>query len=309
MTTRSDMSSFSTRSRRTAAQQQHSITHNDVQYFLLQTAVLIAKQQLQSAAAQAAAAAGTSTPPTSHALTTTTAGAGAGAGAGSTSAALAAAAAAARRANDAKSDSWVSNVSGGISQLSLSSLLSLSSSSSGSVRFPEKLIKRLNERLQLISFAKDPSYTSLRFRATVGAFYGQLNDKAFMARIRSDRKVEDLIIAFVTTAQKRLSAASSETMTAEERTTELESQVGSFVKVIRECLRQIHGVPKELMDRLDKYSASFGGTPIVLGNGAGTGSARDNVASSSIGSASGMAAALGLRTGTQSPPLPNNASN
>ncbi|KAE8229615.1 hypothetical protein CF326_g5412 [Tilletia indica] len=333
MTTRSNFSTFSTtRSRRNTATSNQPIPDNDVQFFLLQTAVLLAKQQLQPSllpqpTGGSTASAGNNTQPTAAGTSTPPAGGGGGAlttttsGSGSTSAALAAAAAAKRAQDGSKSDSWVSNVSGGISALSLSGLLSLSSSSSGSVRFPEKLIKRLNERLQLISFAKDPSYTSLRFRATVGAFYGQLNDKAFMARIRSDRKIEDLIIAFVTTAQKRLSAASSETMTPEERTTELESQVGSFVKVIRECLRQIHGVPKELMDRLEKYSASFGGTPIVLGGGnnssggsssniptiASLNSGRDNA---SIGSASGMAAALGLGAqGAQSPPLTNYSGN
>ncbi|KAK0540304.1 hypothetical protein OC835_000707 [Tilletia horrida] len=318
MTTRS---TFSTRSRRTAAGDL-IVNDNDVQFFLLQTAVLLAKQQLGTSllpqstgastgsghAAGAAAGAAGAGPSGSTALVPS--GAGGAAASGSTSAALAAAAAAAKRAQEgggSKVDSWVSNVSGGISALSLSGLLSLSSSGGGSVRFPEKLLKRLNERLQLISFAKDPSYTSLRFRATVGAFYGQLNDKAFMTRMRSDRKIEDLIIAFVTTAQKRLSAA-SETMSPDERTAELESQVGSFVKVIRECLRQLHGVSKELTDRLEKYSAAFSGAPIVL-SGSGAANTPGPRDTASIGSASGMATSSALAAGPQSPSLTNSSVN
>ncbi|KAK0552209.1 hypothetical protein OC846_001890 [Tilletia horrida] len=319
MTTHSTYSNLSTRSRRTTAAA--AISDNDVQYFLLQTAVLLAKQQLQ--AAFIATSSSISDPTTPNATTASSGNAPSqqqqalvSTNSNNSTAAILAAA---KRNQDgggsgsggSKVDAWVS----GISALSLSGLVSSLGSGSGSVKFPEKMLKRLNERLQAISFGRDSSYSNLKFRATVGAFYGQLNEARFMARMRQDRKIEDLIIAFVTTAQKRLTGTSPAAagMSPEERTAELESQVGSFVKVIRECLRQMHGVPKELTDRLEKYSAAFAGAPIVLGGSSSSGgdqsgpsgssSHRDSaITTSSLGTASGMAAS---QVAAQSPPLSN----
>jgi hypothetical protein len=134
------------------------------------------------------------------------------------------------------------------------------SGSSKAARFPEKLLKRLGERLERIAMGRDPHYNDQSLRQTIGVFYGTYKETSFQKQMRENRKVEELILIFVTAAQKALRARTEGDAWKEE----LNKQVSQFVKIIRECLRALHGVPKELTERLDGYSAKLTPAPISL---------------------------------------------
>ncbi|GAC98569.1 cytoplasm protein [Pseudozyma hubeiensis SY62] len=128
--------------------------------------------------------------------------------------------------------------------------------SSKSVRFPEKLIKRLNDRLELIAMGRDTAYKDQSLRQTIGIFYGTFKEASFQKQMKENRKIEELILIFVTTAQASLKKRS----VADEWKQELNNQVGHFVNIIRECLKTVSGVPRELTDRLEGYSSKLAPT-------------------------------------------------
>lgn len=134
------------------------------------------------------------------------------------------------------------------------------SGSSRTVRFPEKLLKRLSERLEQIAMGRDPSYREQSLRQTIGIFYGTFKETSFQKQMKENRKIEELILIFVTTAQASL----RKRMEGDTWKEELNNQVGIFVKIIKECLRSIHGVSKELTERLENYSNKLTPTPISL---------------------------------------------
>ncbi|CEH19367.1 GRAM DOMAIN-CONTAINING PROTEIN 4 [Ceraceosorus bombacis] len=132
---------------------------------------------------------------------------------------------------------------------------------SKAARFPEKLLKRLSERLERIAMGRDPYYNDQSLRQTVGVFYGTYKEASLQKQFRENRKVEELILIFVTSAQKTLRAR----IEGDGWKEELNKQVGQFVKIVRECLKTMHGVSRELTDRLDGYSAKLSPAPISLG--------------------------------------------
>ena len=137
--------------------------------------------------------------------------------------------------------------------MSLGSLADIVQSVSGSskaVRFPEKLLKRLGERLEQIAMGRDSNYRDQSLRQTVGIFYGTFKEASFQKQMKENRKIEELILIFVTTAQGSLRKRTEGDAWKEE----LDKQVGTFVRIIRECLRTVHGVSKELTERLEGYS-------------------------------------------------------
>ncbi|PWN50695.1 hypothetical protein IE53DRAFT_82315 [Violaceomyces palustris] len=238
MTTRSTKSSYSTKDR--------SMTDGDVYVFLLQVAYYAHLNQARVDAKAAATAAAAVPPnrdslsPSAHPIT--------------------------KRPSESKIDGWMS-LSG------LADMISLSSSSKA-VRFPEKLIKRLNDRLELIAMGRDPHFKDQSLRQTIGAFYGTFKEASFQKQMKENRKIEELILIFVTTAQASL----KKRLPGDEWKQELNNQVGQFVRIIRESLKTVSGVPKELTERLEGYSAKLVPAPIGLGqqqsNGvAGQGSA------------------------------------
>jgi hypothetical protein len=147
--------------------------------------------------------------------------------------------------------------------MSLGSLTDMVQSVSGSnktVRFPEKLLKRLSERLELIAMGRDPHYRDQSLRQTVGIFYGTFKEAGFQKQMKENRKIEELILFFVTTAQGGL----RKRMEGDSWKEELDKQVGTFVKIIRECLKTVHGVSKELTERLEGYSNKLAPNAISL---------------------------------------------
>nr|CDI56491.1 cytoplasm protein [Melanopsichium pennsylvanicum 4] len=230
------MTTRSTRSNRSAYARQ-LMTDGDVYVFLLQVAY---HAQLSQSRRDAKAKARESLflhPPASA----------------SSAATSASSSSASKKASDtsSKSDSWI-GFSG------LADIIQLGSSKSA--KFPEKLIKRLNDRLELIAMGRDPHFKHQSLRQTIGIFYGTFKEPSFQKQIKENRKIEELILIFVTTAQAALKKRSL----ADEWKHELNDQVGLFVQIIRECLKTISGVPRELIERLDGYSAKLAPTSTAL---------------------------------------------
>ncbi|CAO1615966.1 unnamed protein product [Parajaminaea phylloscopi] len=165
-----------------------------------------------------------------------------------------------QRASDygAASSSSSASTSSKSDWMSLGGLMDLVGSSSREARFPEKLIKRLNDRLERVIKGQD-SYKDITFRATVARFYGTFKEDSFQRQIKSNRKIEELILIFVTKSQETLKKGQpgQKPLSDEELKEELNKQVGYFIMIIRECLDTVHGVSKELRERLDSYQGKL----------------------------------------------------
>ena len=122
------------------------------------------------------------------------------------------------------------------------------------VRFPKEFIKALGTKIQAIATGNDRDHRDELFRATVGAFYGSYNNPMVQKNLKENRKVEELIITFVSSAQVVLKRRFPDSEAWKDL---LMQHVGQFVAVIRDTLKgkdvsQRH-VSKELMDRLNSY--------------------------------------------------------
>ncbi|KAA1097225.1 hypothetical protein PGT21_028734 [Puccinia graminis f. sp. tritici] len=130
-----------------------------------------------------------------------------------------------------------------------------SSKSEKSVKFPKDLVKALKFRIEAIAKGTDKNYQDLLLRSTFGVFYGTYTQDYYLKQLKENRNIEALILLFVTTAtgvlRKRLEG--------DEWKIHLNSQVGVFVTIIRDCLRskELKNVPQELMTRLDSYASKL----------------------------------------------------
>ncbi|WFD29520.1 hypothetical protein MSPP1_000531 [Malassezia sp. CBS 17886] len=127
---------------------------------------------------------------------------------------------------------------------------------SSRARYPEKLVRKLCERLERIAMGRDAQYSQPLFRQTVGSYYGTLGDPATQKRLRENRSIEEIILLFISSAQavlKKHIAADAE------RKQELDVAVSLFADILRDTLRSIAGVPRELVERVDEYVTLMGG--------------------------------------------------
>ena len=133
-----------------------------------------------------------------------------------------------------------------------SGLFSLSSSSSSpsKVKFPKEFPKVLEGRMIKIFQGHDSAHSDQLFRASVGAFFGVYKDKSFQAKLVQNRQIEEIILAFVTTASGLLRKRLPE---GDEWKARLNEQVSEFVKVVRDSLRSCKNVLPELLQRLESY--------------------------------------------------------
>ncbi|PWN34293.1 uncharacterized protein FA14DRAFT_168557 [Meira miltonrushii] len=228
---------MTTRSTRSALSAKERMTDGDVYVFLLQNAVLSWTIQSKLANKEASNSANNSQ----------------NASIGKKGGGEASASAAQSNATSTSRGDWMSL--GG-----LADMVRDVSGSNKSVRFPEKFLKRMGERLEQIAMGRDPNYRDQSLRRTIGVFYGTFKEASFQKQLKENRKVEDLILNFVTSAQSTL----SRTMDGDAWKEELDKQVGIFVRIIRDCLRSIHGVSRELLDRLDGYSNKLAPGPTSL---------------------------------------------
>lgn len=85
-------------------------------------------------------------------------------------------------------------------------------------------------------------------------FYGQFMVDSFKRQMKENRKIEELILMFATHATGVLKKEPS--LAGDGWKLELNSQIALFVKLLRECLRNVNVSP-ELLSRLDTYTAKL----------------------------------------------------
>ncbi|KAM6493277.1 hypothetical protein JOM56_011411 [Amanita muscaria] len=142
-----------------------------------------------------------------------------------------------------------------LSALSNFSIGDLFRDGSKSVRFPEKLLKVLEQRLQDIAMGKNAAYSDQLVRRTMAKFYGQCMEESFKRQMKENRKVEELILMFATHATAVLKK--EPTLANDGWKFELNNHIAQFVKMIRECLRGMNHVSPELLSRLDSYATKL----------------------------------------------------
>ncbi|EJD05199.1 uncharacterized protein FOMMEDRAFT_120474 [Fomitiporia mediterranea MF3/22] len=139
-----------------------------------------------------------------------------------------------------------------------------------SVKFPEKLLKVLETRLASIAMGKDSAYSDQLIRRTFAAFYGTSTTDQFRRQMKENRKIEELILMFATTATGVLKRDLS--LAGDTWKLELNKHIGMFVRMLRECLRTVGHVSQELTARLDMYAAKLAPSPTPTDSGYDTAS-------------------------------------
>lgn len=145
---------------------------------------------------------------------------------------------------------------------------------SKSTKFPERLLKVLEQKLQDVAMGKDamsvisltlPSpltlhdrYSDQLVRRTMAKFYGQFMVDTFKRQMKENRKIEELILMFATHATPVLKK--EPTLAGEGWKFELNNQIALFIRLLRECLRSVSHVSPELLSRLDTYAAKLAPT-------------------------------------------------
>ncbi|KAF9481580.1 cytoplasm protein [Pholiota conissans] len=129
---------------------------------------------------------------------------------------------------------------------------------SKSVKFPEKLLKVLEQKLQNIAMGKEAAYSDQLVRRTMAKFYGQFMVDTFKRQMKESRKIEELILMFATHATAVLKK--EPTLAGEGWKLELNNQVAQFIKLLRESLRSVNHVSPELLARLDTYTSKLAPT-------------------------------------------------
>jgi hypothetical protein len=73
--------------------------------------------------------------------------------------------------------------------------------------------------------------------------------------MKENRKIEELILMFVTTATQSLKKDPQ--LAGNAWKAELNNQIAQFIRILRQCLNTVHHVPPELTARLDMYTAKL----------------------------------------------------
>ncbi|KDQ16952.1 hypothetical protein BOTBODRAFT_619876 [Botryobasidium botryosum FD-172 SS1] len=129
---------------------------------------------------------------------------------------------------------------------------------SKSVKFPERLLKALDTKMQNIAMGKEPGYTDQLTRRVIAVFWGNLGDPNTSRHIKENRKIEELILMFVTTATAALKKDPQlQQAGGEGWKIELNNQIALFVRMVHECLKTISHVPPELMTRMEMYTSKL----------------------------------------------------
>ncbi|KAJ7686809.1 hypothetical protein B0H17DRAFT_939979 [Mycena rosella] len=161
-----------------------------------------------------------------------------------------------------------------------------------SVKFPEKLLKVLEQKLQNIAMGKDPAYSDQLVRRTMAKFYGQFLVDSFKRQMKENRKIEELILMFATHATTVLKK--EPTLAGDGWKLELNNQIAVFVKMLRECLRSVNHVSPELLSRLDTYTAKLAPSQSSSDSGYDSASTSRDRDSMSVPSVSGNVADMQL---------------
>ncbi|KAG8902226.1 hypothetical protein FRC00_000142 [Tulasnella sp. 408] len=129
-------------------------------------------------------------------------------------------------------------------------------------KFPDKLFKVLDLKMQNIAMGKDPQYNDQYTRRVIAVFWGSLKaaekpssrepSSTSWRQIKENRKIEELILFYVTTATQAL--RKDPTLSGDGWKHELDAQTSQFVLILRDCLRSTSHVPPEIMSRLELYA-------------------------------------------------------
>ncbi|TXT13456.1 hypothetical protein VHUM_00823 [Vanrija humicola] len=127
---------------------------------------------------------------------------------------------------------------------------------SKSPRYPEKFIKVLDGSLQKIAMGLDPKYSDQRFRRSVATFWSSSwSDKTFQRQLKESRKLEDLILAFVSASTRALK---KEPELAEGGwKNELNPQILLFIDLLSDNLNSTGSVTSEIRNRLSTYRSGL----------------------------------------------------
>ena len=111
----------------------------------------------------------------------------------------------------------------------------------------------------------------------MAVFYGHMKDDAFRRQMKESRKIEELILKFTTLATGVVKKEPS--LAGDAWKMELNNHISYFVRLLRECLRQISHVPPELTSRLDMYAAKLAPPTTASDSGYDSSSTRDSIIS------------------------------
>lgn len=196
-----------------------------------------------------------------------------------------------------------SRLTGAISS-SLSTLTDLFRDPTGhrSIKFPEKLFKVLDLKMQNVAMGKDPQYNDQYTRRVIAVFWGSLKaaekpssrepSTSSWRQIKENRKIEELILFFVTTATQAL--RKDPNLSGDAWKYELDAQISQFVLILRDCLRNTNHVPPEITSRLELYTARLAENARNPGG--------HGVAGRGTPSAASIPASAGAATGSSNPP-------
>ncbi|KAG8959840.1 hypothetical protein FRC03_007418 [Tulasnella sp. 419] len=124
------------------------------------------------------------------------------------------------------------------------------------LKFPEKLLKVLDDKLRTIALGQDPQFKDQQLvRRSIAAFYNHLAKPDFLRQMEKNRKIEELILTFVTKATDTLKK--EPTLQPDGWKMELNAQIALFVRLLRDCLKNVSHVPPELTARMDMYTAKL----------------------------------------------------
>ena len=102
-------------------------------------------------------------------------------------------------------------------------------------------------------------YSDQRFRRIVASFWSSTwPDKTFQKQMRESRKMEDLVIHFVTIASKSLKK--DESLVDGEWVSELNTQISMFMSLLIDSLESIVPTSTEVIHRIEAYRRHLRGT-------------------------------------------------
>lgn len=99
------------------------------------------------------------------------------------------------------------------------------------------------------------SYHEQLVRRTMAVFYGQVKDETFRRQMKESRKIEDLILMFATNATNVLKKEPS--LSGDGWKLELNNHIALFIRMLRDCMKNVSHVSPEVTSRLDMYSAKL----------------------------------------------------
>ncbi|KAF8547315.1 hypothetical protein OG21DRAFT_1490334 [Imleria badia] len=146
-----------------------------------------------------------------------------------------------------------SKISGAISHsiVSIGDIFKDIRDGSKSVKFPEKLLKVLEQKLQNIAMGKEAAYSDQLTRRTMAVFYNHFMGDPFRKQMKENRSIEELILMFASQATGVL--RKEPTLVDDAWKVEVNNQIAQFVRMLRDCLKGISHVSPELNSRLDMY--------------------------------------------------------